>query len=516
MKSLQKFDEVDSPRPLSLVRSIALKLFDDHQKRNALLVLAFSLLAMVVMGYHPGLEDDGVYLSAIKSDLNSGLYPHDSAFFRIQLQATVFDKAIAEFIRLTHLPVAETELLFQFVSILLIILGCRLIARPLFEAEHVQWAGVALTAAMMTLPVAGTALYLADQHLHPRNLATGLVLIAVSRILAGKVWHAIPLLIAALLLHPIMAGFGISFCLFLSMTMLEPVHQWLRSMRGSLAAAVPLGWIVESPTPTWYRALQTRRYYFLYRWRWYEWLGALGPIALFGLLWRVALRQGDKTMARFALAVFAYGVFQQAAAMMVLRSPILVRLTPMQPMRFLHLIYVFLALVGGCLLGRYLLEARVWRWTTFLVVINAAMFSVQRAQFRDSEHLELPGLRSDNPWLQSFAWIRENTPTSAYFAIDPHYLAAPGEDYHSFRALAERSQLADMVKDPAVVTQVPDLGGAWEQQVNATEGWQQFKLADFERLSAEFGVSWAVVSYPAPSGLDCRWHNQRLSVCRIP
>jgi len=102
-------------------------------KRTTLLLAGFSFLSFAVMGYHPGLEDDGVYLSAIKNDLNPTLYPHDSEFFRVQLQATVFDKAVAAFIRLTHIPVAQAELLFQFLSILLIILGCWLIARRLFE-----------------------------------------------------------------------------------------------------------------------------------------------------------------------------------------------------------------------------------------------------------------------------------------------------------------------------------------------------------------------------------------------
>ena len=49
-----------------------LKSFENFRKRNLLLVLLFSILAFVVMGYHPGLEDDGVYLTAVKSDLNSG------------------------------------------------------------------------------------------------------------------------------------------------------------------------------------------------------------------------------------------------------------------------------------------------------------------------------------------------------------------------------------------------------------------------------------------------------------
>ena len=471
---------------------------------------------MVVMGYHPGLEDDGVYLTAVKSDLNPALYPHDSEFFRVQLQATLFDKVVAGFIRITHLPVAQTEFFFQFASIMLIILGCSLVARRLFEDERVQWAGVALVAAMMTLPVSGTALYLADQHLHPRNLATGLVLVAISGILAGKRWQAVPLLLLAFVLHPIMAALGISFCFFLTIALLEPVHAWLRSLRDALASAVPLGWIFESPTPIWHRALETRRYFFLYRWTWYEWLGALGPLVLFWLLWRVARRQDNKLLSRFALAIFWYGVFHLAGAMIVLRSPALVRLTPMQPMRFLHLIYFFMALAGGCLLGRYFLKATAWRWAVFLIIINAGMFTAQRAEFSSSQHLELPGMQPSNPWLDSFAWIRGNTPINAYFAMDPHYMAAPGEDYHSFRALAERSQLADMEKDPSVVTQVPELAPSWERQVDATVGWEHFKLADFKRIKANLGVDWVLVSFPAPPGLDCRYHNAHLSVCQIP
>jgi hypothetical protein len=95
-------------------------------------------------------------------------------------------------------------------------------------------------------------------------------------------------------------------------------------------------------------------------------------------------------------------------------------------------------------------------------------------------------------------------------------MVAPGEDYHSFRALAERSVLADAIKDTAVVTQVPDLGPVWLEQTTATEGWSHFQLADFERLKTKFGVDWVVVSYPPPTGLICPWHNGVLTVCRIP
>ena len=73
---------------------------------NVLLILVFTVLGFAVMGYHPGAEDDGIYLSAIKSDLNPALFPHDAEFFRLQLQATFFDKWVAGLVQLTGIPVA--------------------------------------------------------------------------------------------------------------------------------------------------------------------------------------------------------------------------------------------------------------------------------------------------------------------------------------------------------------------------------------------------------------------------
>jgi hypothetical protein len=481
-------------------------------------VLAFTLLGFAAMGYHPGAEDDGVYLAAVKANLVSALFPHDSDFFRLQLQATVFDGWMARFVDMSHIPLAWAELLWQFLALLLILWACHSIASRLFAERRSQWAAVALVSAMLTLPVAGTALSLADQYLHPRNLATAAVLMAVARILAGKSWQAWPLLILAMLLHPIMGALGCSFCFFLMMATLEPARaRAAAQVVGTYAAClVPLGWIFEPPSATWRQALETRTYYFLYKWTWYEWLGALAPLFLFWLLWRVANKRGEKTLARFSLAVFAYGAFQQIVAIAMLTPPAFIRLTPFQPMRFLHLVYFFLCLAAGGLLGKYVLEARVWRWTVFLLVANGGMFLVQRELFANTEHLELPHVHTANEWLQAFDWIRQNTPQNAYVALDPWYMRAPGEDYHSFRALAERSVLADIVKDAAVVTQVPRLGPAWQEQTAAAEGWTHFQLADFERLKSQFGVDWVVVAYPAPAGLTCPWHNGLLTVCRIP
>ena len=478
--------------------------------------LFFTVLGFLVMGYHPGYEDDGAYLSAVKAVLNPALYPHDADFFRLQLQASVFDTAMAGVVRLTRIDLAWAELLVQFLSLALILWAGRGIARKLFTEIRAQWAAVAMLAAMFTLPVAGTALFIADQHLHPRNLATACTAIAIWRILENKAWQSIPCLCLSFAMHPIMGALGISFCFFTWLIYLERAPEFPGKRRKAYPAALTTIPIFGPPNPAWRQAIESKSYLFLNRWEWYEWLGALAPLFLFWFLARIARRRGELNLSRFAYTVFAFSAFQQAVAIAMLTPHALIRLAPLQPMRYLQLVYVFLTLIAGGLIGRFLIRRSMWRWAVFLIVINGGMFVAQRALFASTPHLELPWRQPTNEWLQAFAWIRQHTPESAYFALDPDYMEAPGEDYHGFRALAERSQLADAEKDAAVVTQVPELGPIWARQVQAQEGWRSFQLADFERLKAEFGVDWVLVSYPQPGGLACRWHNSQLAVCQIP
>jgi hypothetical protein len=192
------------------------------------------------------------------------------------------------------------------------------------------------------------------------------------------------------------------------MALLDRVHLRLRMWRNSMAALVPLGWVFGPADPAWRKALDTRTYYYLYKWTWYEWLGALAPLFLFWLLWRVARKRGETLLARFAAAVFVYGVFHQILAMAMLSSPSLVRLTPLQPMRYLHLVYFLFMLTVGCMLGKFALKQSMWRWAAFLLVGSGCMFQWQRAEFSGSQHLELPGRQPGDirPKRHFLRWTR--------------------------------------------------------------------------------------------------------------
>lgn len=477
--------------------------------KNFVLLLLLTSFAMLVQGYHPGVEDDGVYLAAIKRDLNPALYPHDADFFKVQLQATIFDKLIAGTIRLTHLPTGVAILLWQFASVFLILWGCLRINQRVFRESHAQWTGSTLVGVLLTLPVSGSALYLDDQYLHPRALATAAILAAVVAVLDRRKILAGFLLALAFVIHPLMAALGISFCVFLF---------WPASARESAVAAlcaVPLGWIFQPTSPAWQQAANTRDYYFLSRWQWYEWLGVIAPLFLLWWFQRLGRKGGSTVQSHLASRLAFFGLFQLVIAVCVMLPASLDRLKPFQPMRYLHLLYFLMFLLAGGMIGEKILRRHAFRWLLLFLPLGVGMFWTQRATFPSTPHMEWPGAKPGNSWVEGFEWIRRNTPVDSYFALDPHYMSLPGEDFHSFRALAERSVLADYVKDAAVATQVPSLSLRWKEEVDAQENWKNFQVADFQRLKSRLGVNWVVVVQPGVQGLDCPFENQAVRVCRI-
>ncbi|HEX4311384.1 MAG TPA: hypothetical protein VHZ25_15230 [Acidobacteriaceae bacterium] len=431
------------------------------------------------------------------------------------MQASVFDRLMAAWVSVTHIPVPASELLGQCLTAFCLLWACWALARRCFSTAAGQWAGVALVGALFTLPVAGTALYIFDQYLHPRAIATALILWAILQVLDRRFLPASLLLIVAVVMHPIMGVFGVSYCVMLWIAGARARRSMGQPTPAELAFGIAPVWIFEGPSAAWRQALNTRDYYFIVRWTWYEWLGAIAPIFILWAMARYARRANRSTLAQLAGAGAFVAAFQLAAACVVLLTPALIRLTPMQPMRYLHLVYIFMALLGGGLLGEKLLRGHAWRWIALFLPLAVGMFFAQRSLFAGTEHIELPGIPSHNPWLRAFAWVRGNTPIDAYFALDPYYMQLPGEDYHSFRALAERSELADAVKDAAVATQVPDIAAVWQQQTQAAAGWRHFQRQDFLRLQQQFGVNWIVVEGPGIAGLDCPYKNEAVAVCRI-
>jgi hypothetical protein len=472
--------------------------------RDQFLLLGLTAAALLIHGYHYGIEDQAVYLPAIKKLLNPALYPFDANFFFLYVRWTLFHSAVATSVRLTHLPVDWAVFLWHVVSIYLLLLGCLRLARRCFAEPIYQWAGVALVAALLTLPVAGTALFIADQHLHPRALATAFLLFAMVAVMERRPIALLWIFLAALS-HPSMAVYGFFHIAILA---------WGQSLAAPafLLPKIPM----SAPTnPIWREIMSHRNFQYPLRWAWYEWLGAIGPLIILYYFARIGRRNQMLDFERVCRCLAV------STSLGILAAVLFTQFFPAQtwvrfePMRILHFTYVIFVLFSGSLLGKYVLRRKPLRWVLLFVPLAGAMFYCQRLEFPASRHIEWPGLASNNDWVQAFDWVRLHTPRGALFALDPQYMARPGEDFHGFRAISERSMLADTRKDPSVVEVFPDLAYQWKLETSDRLHWTQFDLAGFHRLKIIHGVTWVVLERPAAPGLSCPYSNRSITVCQI-
>lgn len=491
----------------------------------AMPLLLLTAGALLVQGYHPFAEDAEIYLPGIEKILNPDLFPVGREFFASHASLTVFPNLLALFLRFTHLPIEVVLFLFHLLSILLLLIACWQVSSKLFPSVQARWGSVCLVAALLTLPVAGTALYTMDQYLNPRNLAAIAEIFAVARTLDKKyVWAGLWLVFAGSV-HPLMASFALSYCaLLVVMERLGMEKSKGRTagsqalgVAGAMCCLLPLGFSFDPPTSRAYHEAAMRHgFHYIQLWRWYEIIGAVAPLALFAWLGHIARARQWRDLDRVCRALVIYGLIYFFAALVVDLPPRFESLARLQPLRSLHLLYTLMLVVMGGLLGEFVLKSRVWRWLALFVPLVGGMFMAQRALFPASAHIEWPGRIPRNPWAQAFVWIRNNTPQDTVFALDPGFLQLPGEDATCFRCLTERSRLADFIKDSGAVSMFPPLAEEWWSQVEAQTPWKNFRAGDFSRLKEKYGVSWVVVETPPVSGLDCVYRNGSVRVCRLP
>jgi hypothetical protein len=452
----------------------------------------------------------------VEKILHPQLFPAWSEFFQAHARLTFFPNVVALSVRLTHLPLPAMLFAWQVASIFLLLLACWELSSLFFPTARARWGGVCLVAGLLTLPVAGTALYIMDQYLNPRNLAAFASVFVVVSALKKKYVRAFLWLVFAALVHPLMWAFPFSFCVLLFA--IEKFEDQGKNISSAALVLFALPGLPIAPAPSY--AYQTvakaHAYFYIQNWAWYELVGIVAPLALFWWFARRARQQGWLILDRVSRAFVIYGFVFTVAAVIVDLPARLEVLARLQPLRCLHLLYIVLLIVIGGFTGEYILQGRVWRWVLLFVPLCAGMFLAQRSLFPASAHIEWPWSEPKNPWAQAFVWIRENTPTDAVFALDPQYMHLNGEDEIGFRCLAERSRLADWVKDNGVVSMFPTLASEWWTQVQSQTPWKNLGLEDFQRLKRQYGVSWVVLQQPGMAGLDCAFQNEAVRVCRIP
>jgi hypothetical protein len=474
-------------------------------------LLLLTLGTLLLHGYHPFAEDAEIYLPGIEKRLDPNLFPTNTIFFQSHANATWFPGLIAASIRVSHLRLEWALFLWHIATILLFLYALWELSGRCFTEVNARWAGVCLVAALCTIPVAGTALYILDQYFNPRNLTTGLGVLTLVKVVDRKYLQAALLLILVGGLHPLMAVFvlGTSF-LFVALAM------WDRRRLHRAAIGLPFGLTFDPPPASYHQVASSHRYHYLLRWEWYEWLGAIGPAVILAWFSHIAKRQARDILDRLCRVLVILVTLSILLGIVLSASPRFESLARIQPMRSLHLVYILMFLFIGCYLDEYVLRDFAWRWLVLFVPLCAGMYLTQRSLFPASQHVEWPWSQPRNSWLQAFLWVRENTPTGAFFALDPLHMTVDGEDQNGFRAAAQRSMMADAIKDSGAVTMFPPMADEWLRQSEALKGWKQFQVSDFERLKSDNGVTWVVLQQPGIDGLECPYKNAAVQVCRLP
>ncbi|MDE3187514.1 MAG: hypothetical protein KGM96_08335 [Acidobacteriota bacterium] len=478
-------------------------------------LLLLTAAALAIHGYHLCAEDGEIYVPAARKLLHPGLYPFGTEFFTSHGKLSMFSPILAWTAKLTHLSMDWTLFAWYLVSLFATLASCWLLVRACFATERARWSAVAVAAAVLTMPATNTGLLLIDPYLTARSFSTPLTLFALASCLERRYIRLIAIVLLTAAIHPQMA----IYLIFLAalMRLAEVRKRSTHEKAPALAAAgmLPTGFQIERASGPYREALYSRDYFFLYNWEWYHWLGMLAPLAILAWFWRGNVRGTLPGFRRLSFAMIPFGLVSIAAAAVV-SLPMLEMFVRLQPLRSFHLItFVFVLLFAG-VVGEYIGKDRPWAIAVLCCVLAAGMFFVARQTYPNSPQIELPSKTSTNPWVNTLLWVRRHTPENAVFAVDSRYFKDPEVDVHGFRAIAERSELADYYKDGGVVTLFPALAGEWKQMSNATYGLNHFQAKDFDRLRSQYpAVSWTIVHGPAPEGMDCPYQNQGFAVCRL-
>lgn len=483
--------------------------------RLALLTLG----ALLVHGYHLGVEDGEIYLPAVRKLLHPKLYPYASQFFLSHERLSLFAPVVAFSARITHLSADWAVFLWYLAMVFATLAACWMLLALCFRSPRARWCGVLLITAVMTMPAANTGLLLIDPYLTARSLSTPLTLFALAAFLARRYPVAVMLTLLTASVHPQMAVYLVFLAAVLALC--ERAERRARKPElvtvSSVMVALPLGFHLGPATQPYREALYSRDFFFLSTWTWYHWLGLLGPLAFLVWFWRGKLRGTTPEFSRLSLALLPFGILSILAAAILTSSPQFDMFERLQPLRSFHVItFVFILFLGG-VIGEYWAHRRAWVIPALVLPLAGLMFFVGYDTYPNSPHIEWPGrTTSPNDWVNALLWIRQNTPENAVFAVDSRYFLDRGVDVHGFRALSARSALADYYKDGGAVSIFPALAPQWKQMTNATYGLNHFTRQDFIRLAREYPVNWTIIHGVAPAGMTCPYEQRNYSVCQIP
>jgi hypothetical protein len=510
--------------------------YRDPSKNSSLFIFitALSVMALAIHGYHPYAEDGGLYLAGIKKLLDPNLYPYEAGFVTVDQRFSLFGPLVVVLVRLSHLGLMHMMLILYLVTLWMTLWAAWMIADRCYGSREACYGAVSLLSLWLTMPIAGTSLLLMDPYVSARSISAPFTLFAIVAALdvqrgvdQGRAirWRSIALglvtMLVAFVNHPLMAAYASACLLLFACCSLPSPRIRVATTLGVCLMSVLLAYCMESIAPSqppgYAGVAQTRTYWFLDNWHWYELIGLIAPLLVLAALKIAPLRKRANSASILAnMCIAAGGTGFVVAVLFASRDSHSFIVARLQPLRIFHTVYMFMIIAVGAALGEMVLKRQRMRWAAMFALLGGIMFFVQRETFPHSNHIEFPWSSPENQWEQGFEWIRSNTSKGSVFAMDARYITTTGEDSQNFRAIADRSALPDYSKDGGIASIAPDLTHDWVEGESAQQGLDD--ATDDQRIAMLHGASaqWVVLSERVPTQFDCVYQNQEMKVCRIP
>ncbi len=185
-------------------------------------MLALAAVAVLVQGYHLGTDDAEIYTPAIKQIVDPALYPARAEFFLAHARYGHLSSVVGRFARSLHLAADSAILAWHLLGVFLLVYAGWRLSAILFTNPRAAWGATAALALTLSVPVAGTALVIADPYLTARSFSTPFSLLAVAAVLRGERWAALPWLLLTGYVHPQMMVYTVGLIGFLLLPLYPP------------------------------------------------------------------------------------------------------------------------------------------------------------------------------------------------------------------------------------------------------------------------------------------------------
>jgi hypothetical protein len=457
-----------------------------------LALLAFMLLATLNSGgYRYGASDQAFYAPAALKQINPALYPRDAELLAAQGRLTFVDNVVGVLGRTSAVTLPTMFAALYVLALTAIATGASRIGRSLYRE---RWTTLALLAALtLRHAITKSGTNTLEGYFHPRQLAFGIGLIAVSVFLRGAWPIAAILALCAGAIHPTTA---LWFCGWLAMAIAvaERRARLPLAIAGGVAA-LAAAWLLSSGPLAkrlvtmdreWLDTLVTKDYLFPLQWPADAWLVNLAYIPLIVWLYRRRAAAGltvPREAGLVAGCLVLPAIFLITLPLHAMRLALAVQLQPARlfwMLDFLATVYVVWALAEGVRAAPSRAVTGAASTTARRALVTAAviaLLSTTRGLYSKLVLVpERPVAQLDIPatdWGRAMAWARATDINSGWIA-DPGHTWKYGS---SVRVAGQRDVLVEPVKDAAV--------GMYERAIALEVRDRTQALGDFASLTAE-------------------------------